>query len=160
MSEKENALTMYRRTSFSFSFWNRRKSFITPSLASLVSFSATPKACSSYKRSLVRCTSMMVPCSAYMYQAVSCLAYLISPCLLWVYICHATEGMCDGTEQLVGDEVSARRLLMRAAGGRVGTCVGAVGRALVAAWRRPIAMRGWEIGIDGCAVGFAAPSRI
>jgi hypothetical protein len=39
---------MYRRTSFSFSLWKRRRSFMTPSLASLVSFSATPRACSSY----------------------------------------------------------------------------------------------------------------
>ena len=38
---------MYRRTSFSFSLWKRRRSFMTPSLASLVSFSATVRACSS-----------------------------------------------------------------------------------------------------------------
>ena len=43
----QSILTIYRRRSSSFSLWNRRKSFITPVVASFVSFSATPKACSS-----------------------------------------------------------------------------------------------------------------
>lgn len=39
---------MYRLRSSSFSHWNLFRSFSTPTLASLTSLSATPKACSSY----------------------------------------------------------------------------------------------------------------
>jgi hypothetical protein len=42
--------TIYRLKSFSFSSWNLLRSFMTPVLASFVSFSATPRACSSCTR--------------------------------------------------------------------------------------------------------------
>lgn len=47
--EKRNkCLTMYFRRSSSLSPWNRLRSFSTPALASLTSFSDTVKACSSW----------------------------------------------------------------------------------------------------------------
>lgn len=42
--------TMYRRRSPSLSFWKRLRSWSTPALASLTSFSDTSSACSNYRR--------------------------------------------------------------------------------------------------------------
>lgn len=90
-------LTMYRRKSSSFSFWNLRKSFITPALASLVSFSATPSACSSYLLLVSSTCSCFASC-IYLNQTIPRLAYLVPPCLFWINVRHTSECMRDRTE--------------------------------------------------------------